>query len=496
MKTVLLLMDTLNRRFLPIYGDKKTVAPNFERLAEKSMRFDQFYCCSMPCMPARREMHTGRPNFMDRGWSPLEGFDSSVIRDLKEAGVYTHMITDHFHYWEVGGYGYLNQYNSFEMLRGQQGDLWKPCPGEVAYPPTYTKRAGTDNFIHDWVNRQEVKSKEDLPCAKVFGLAEDFLEKFHGEDNWFLTVESFSPHEPFFTTEEFLSLYPETEDEQIDKMMDWPDYGRNRLDDKVTAHLRRQYRAMISMADYYLGRILDLFDKHDLWKDTALILYTDHGFLLGEHGYMGKNFTPPYADLTHLPFFMHDPRRPAPGEVVEGLANSLNLAPTLAELFGLPAPKGCGDLPLRVLYEEGKPLHEAVMSGYFGGPVAVTDGRYALFKAPLPEQRGSLYNYTLAPQHMRDYFSSAELAQAEWADYKPYAPLSDESIKVMKVPAYEMDVFFEQKDALYDREKDPGEESPLRDPSKQAELEQALSALFAKYAAPEAFYERFGLKKP
>lgn len=490
MKTVLLLLDTLNRHFLPMYGDEETLAPNFIRLAERSMRWDNFYCCSMPCMPARREMHTGRPNFLERGWSPLEPFDHSLIRDLKAAGVYTHIITDHFHYWETGGCAYLNQYNSYEMLRGQQGDLWLPYVGEPELPDTYTKRKGSDNFKHDWINRQAVRETADLPCAKVFARALDFLEKFQAEDKWFLTIESFSPHEPFFTSEEFLDLYPE---DYSGKLMDWPDYGENTLPPEVTAHVRRQYRAMLSMTDHYLGQILDCFDRYDLWRDTALILYTDHGFMLGEHGLMGKNIMSPYEEITHLPFFLHDPRFDGAGRVMKGLANSLNLAPTLADLFAISAPLGAQDLPLRAYYEEGRNLHEQLMFGYFGGQIGTTDGRYTLFKTPRAEQKGSLYNYTLAPAHMRSYFSAEELAGADLVDFYPQAPVSDKGIKVLKVPAAEGEWYFRQPELLFDLREDPAQNTPLENPAVTARLEQGLRRLFSKYNAPRAFYARFGL---
>ena len=118
-------------------------------------------------MPARRELHTGRPNFLTRSWSPLEPFDESIFRTLQEE-VYTHIITDHFHYLEVGGYGYLNQYDSFEVVRGQQGDLWKPIAGEPDYPDNLAKRAGNNNFIHDWENRKYMQTFETLPSSQVF----------------------------------------------------------------------------------------------------------------------------------------------------------------------------------------------------------------------------------------------------------------------------------------------------------------------------------------
>ena len=72
MKAVLLMFDSLNRRMLPPYGGDWVHAPNFQRLARRTVTFDNCYIGSMPCMPARREFHTGRYNFMHRSWGPLE----------------------------------------------------------------------------------------------------------------------------------------------------------------------------------------------------------------------------------------------------------------------------------------------------------------------------------------------------------------------------------------------------------------------------------------
>ncbi len=78
MKAVVIMYDSLNKRFLTPYGNKWMKTPNFDRLAEKCCRFDNFYVGSLPCMPARRELHTGRLNFLHRGWSPIEPFDESM----------------------------------------------------------------------------------------------------------------------------------------------------------------------------------------------------------------------------------------------------------------------------------------------------------------------------------------------------------------------------------------------------------------------------------
>ena len=92
MRAIMLMFDTLTRNFLPNYGCDFTIMPNFKRLEDKCTTFDEFYGGSMPCMPARRELHTGKYNFLHRGWGPLEPYDVSCIQQLKNNGVYTQII--------------------------------------------------------------------------------------------------------------------------------------------------------------------------------------------------------------------------------------------------------------------------------------------------------------------------------------------------------------------------------------------------------------------
>jgi arylsulfatase A-like enzyme len=66
MKTVFVLFDSLNRKALSCYGGKDIETPNFQRLANRSVVFDNHYVGSLPCMPARRDLHTGRLNFLHR----------------------------------------------------------------------------------------------------------------------------------------------------------------------------------------------------------------------------------------------------------------------------------------------------------------------------------------------------------------------------------------------------------------------------------------------
>ena len=122
MKAVMVMYDSLRLDYLPCYGGKQLHLPNFERLAAHTAIFDNSYVCSMPCMPARRELHTGRPNFLHRSWGPLEPFDDSMPELLKQAGICTHLVSDHQHYWEDGGATYHTRYSSWECIRGQEGE--------------------------------------------------------------------------------------------------------------------------------------------------------------------------------------------------------------------------------------------------------------------------------------------------------------------------------------------------------------------------------------
>ena len=64
----MIMYDSLNRKYLPNYGDSISQMPNFKRLGERCVTFDRFYTGSLPCIPARRELHTGRYNFLHRCW--------------------------------------------------------------------------------------------------------------------------------------------------------------------------------------------------------------------------------------------------------------------------------------------------------------------------------------------------------------------------------------------------------------------------------------------
>ena len=88
MKAVFVLLDSLNRNALESYAENSNIlTPNFKRFQEKCITFDNHYVGSLPCIPARRDLHTGRINFLHRSWGPLEPFDDSFPELMKKNGI-------------------------------------------------------------------------------------------------------------------------------------------------------------------------------------------------------------------------------------------------------------------------------------------------------------------------------------------------------------------------------------------------------------------------
>ncbi|MDQ3813740.1 MAG: sulfatase [Armatimonadota bacterium] len=483
MKAIMVMFDSLNRHMLPPYGCDWVHAPNFQRLAQRTVTFDCAYICSMPCMPARRELHTGRPNFLHRGWGPVEPFDDSMPEILKNNGVYTHLASDHYHYWEDGGATYHNRYSSWEFFRGQEGDPWIGQVADPQIPECIAPRQGI-RWRQDWVNRQSMRREADQPQAKTFAAGLDFIRRNHTADNWFLQIETFDPHEPFFSHRKYKDLYPH---EYKGPRFDWPPYREVRETREQLEHCRYEQAALTSMCDASLGDVLDVMDELDLWKDTLLIVNTDHGFLLGEHDCWAKVWCPWYEELAHLPLFIWDPRCGAHGERRRSLVQTIDLAPTLLDFFGLsPTPDMLGKSLAQTVADD-RPLREAGLFGVFGAQVNVTNGRYVYMRGSAGETNGPLYEYTLMPTRMTTRFTVESLRDIEIAD-----PFSfTKGCRTMKIKGGAWGNPYPT--LLFDLQNDPRQERPLHDTAVEAMMTEHLVRLMKECDAPVEQFERLGV---
>ena len=496
MRAIMVMYDSLNRHYLPNYGCDVAKMPNFIRLGKKSVTFDNSYAASLPCMPARRELHTGRINFLHRGWSPVEPFDDSMPEILKKNGIYSHLVSDHQHYWEDGGATYHTRYQSWELSRGQEGDPWKgslePMEPNYSFGPKLRNERmpfSVENWKHqDAVNRTHMKSKEDFPQAKTFQKGLEFIETNKAYDNWYLQIETFDPHEPFFTPKEYQELYREQGEE--DFSYDWPPYYPVTETDDFVQKVRKKYFALLSMCDDYLGKVLDIMDKYDMWKDTMLIVNTDHGYLLGEHLWWSKSVMPVYNELAHTPLFIWDPRSGIKNERRNALVQTIDLAPTILDYYGLSIPKDMQGHSLTDVIREDKKVREYGVFGFFGSHINITDGRYIYMRAPVSVDNQPLNEYTLMPLLMR-----ARMAPERLKDAKLQEPFSfTKDCPVLKLPIKNADMAqFRYGSKLYDLSNDPEQLHPIDDPNKEVELINEIARIMRENDAPQEQYIRLGI---
>jgi arylsulfatase A-like enzyme len=503
MKVVFVLFDSLNRRSLECYGGTTVRTPNFTRLAQRCVTFDNHYVGSLPCMPARRDMHTGRLSFLHRSWGPLEPFDNSFAEILHKRGVYSHLVSDHYHYWEDGGATYHNRYDTFEFIRGQERDPWKAMvePPWKRFREQYHRVQFSDQRRHKFaqymINREFIRDYADFPSVRCFDAGVEFLDGNRSANDWLLHVETFDPHEPFFAPDRFREGYPARYRGPI---LDWPPYARVTEAPEECEELRANYCATVALCDHELGRMLDYFDRHRMWDDTALIVTTDHGFLLGEHDWWAKILMPCYNEVSHIPLFLHHPKMTDRGGTrCSALTQTIDVAPTLLELFGVDTPPENQGLSLMKTLREARPLRDAMLYGVFGSAVNITDGRYTYFRYPRDLKGADLFQYTLMPAHMKELFSVAELADATLAPPMPFT----KGVPLLKVPATpKSPVYFghgpggqqDTSTVLYDLSSDPAQLVPIEDAAVEARLTETMAALMQAVDAPAESFARLGLR--
>jgi arylsulfatase A-like enzyme len=511
MRGIFVLFDSLNRTALGCYGGTAVMTPNFDRFARRAVTFDKHFVGSLPCMPARRDLHTGRLNFMHRSWGPLEPFDNSFPELMRERGIHTHLITDHLHYFEDGGSTYHTRFRTWDFIRGQEYDPWKAMvqpPVERLKELYSAKHYGFDRLhelseFNAWkrpqsaVNRLFVQLEEDFPGPRCFKSAFEFLDLNRTADDWFLMVECFDPHEPFAAPERFKNQYRTGWNGGI---LDWPYYEKVTDSPEEIAEIRANYAALVAMCDDYFGRLLDYFDEHGLWKDTALILSTDHGFLLSEHDWWGKNLMPYYAEISNIPLIVHHPAHAArAGGRRRALTQTADLMPTFLDLFGIPVPPEVQGHSLVPLLERDREVRPAAIFGMFGGPIGATDGRYTYYLYPEDLYAPGLHEYTLMPMHLHTLFTPAEMRTSQLAgpfDFTKGMPLLkiDALKDARRIPMHDERLFDpEVGTTLYDLERDPQQTRPFRDADLEAGMMSAIADILLAHHAPPEFYTRYNL---
>lgn len=488
MRSLFLVLDTVRRDYLRAYGADWVHTPNLTRLAERGVTFDNHWVGSLPCMPARREFMTGRHNFLYRGWGPIEPFDDILPRALRREHVFSHLLTDHFHYYELGGENYHTGFSTWDFHRGQEHDPWASFVDRLALPEHLGQLSQPN-----WCNRQRMQKEEEFSGPRTIQAAVEWLEvNGRSERDWFLQVELFDPHEPFYCTEEYRALYG---DDWDGPLFDWPDYNTVKESPEAVAHIRKCYAGLLTMTDHWIGKLLDRLDELNLWDDLLLIFTTDHGTMLAEHGYWMKNFMPMYNEIVRIPLIVCLPGGERAGTRCAALTQSIDVMPSLLDYHGAPLPP----------YVQGRSLRRSLegdvrtdgIFGYFGKALNITDGRCVYMRNPINEDGGPLFAYTAMPVgglnhwYPREVYDRVEMGRYFGHTY---------NLPLYKIPAQGQapkslpgEPDYIARHQLFDIEADPLQNAPLEDAALEAHFIERIKAHLAECEAPSEQYERLGL---
>ena len=252
---------------------------------------------------------------------------------------------------------------------------------------------------------------------------------------FFMAVGFLKPHLPFCAPKKFWDLYerasfkaPELRSPpegapkyaptvwgELRQYSDMPESGP--LTDEQARTMIHGYHAAVSFVDAQIGKVVDELERLDLANNTIVVLWGDHGWHLGDHGWWCKHSN--YEQATRIPLIIIAPGVTKPGTHTQSLAESVDLYPTLCELAGLPQPKPPQPLDGKSLVPVlGDPSHatkEAIFHAYPRqrrpeGPIlgrAVRTERYRLVEWKKPGAANEtaefeLYDYQTDPLEMKN----------------------------------------------------------------------------------------------
>ncbi|CAN5898577.1 sulfatase [soil metagenome] len=392
---VVVILDSLRKDHVGAYGNEWIKTPGMDSLAGKSLRFTRSYPESMPTIPARRAIHTGRRTWPFRdyvqprgtsvgayGWRPIPEDQTTLAEILQDAGYQTMLVTDTYHQ-DRPSMNFHRGFDVYDFIRGQENDRYRPrwlCPEEKIR--TTLIGEGEHSIDHKVVqyfaNTCDRRGEEDYFAPQVFTRAGRYLEWMSREPEkpFFMVVDSFDPHEPWDPPEEYVGLY----DEGYDDLEPYaPAYGDSGyLSKRQLERMRALYAGEVTMTDRWLGHFIEKMEELGFMEDTAIVLLGDHGHAFGEHGTVGKLSHALWPELTDVPFLIYHPDGSNVGETSDHYASTHDVAPTVLGLLGIEAPESMDGQDLSVLLDGGEPKPRPYFTVGYHTHVMARDDEFAM----------------------------------------------------------------------------------------------------------------------
>jgi iduronate 2-sulfatase len=345
-------VDDLNNWISPIDNFSNVKTPNFDRLAKMGVTFTNAHVQAPLCGPSRASLMTGlRPSTTGiYGMTP----DNQIRRKGNLATKDITFLPEQFsnHGYHTMGIGKLFHVHAPDSIFHESG-------GRVRGFGPYPKKRFVWNGIGKGIRGTHGRTNTDWGAFPE----NDSLMPDHDSANWaierlereydkpfFLGVGFLRVHVPLYVPQKWFDLYPldkvKTPPYKADDLNDIPPVGMqiNDLPMMPSTEWAKEsgewkkivqaYLACMSYVDYELGRVLDALESSKYTDNTVIVLWSDHGYRLGEKGTFAKHAL--WETATKAPMLFAGPNLPK-GKKIDAPVEMLSIYPTLLELSGLPA---------------------------------------------------------------------------------------------------------------------------------------------------------------
>lgn len=329
------------------YGNSVIRTPNIDRLAASGIRLNSMFSQFPLCGPSRSCFTTGQypqAHGVHFNGVPLRPHTPRLPRALRASGYTTAhvgMFNIEPRQGDVHGYDiFRHQENEYAKWAAERGvtDTY-PYGGEPR-PNGYYGRVDYPAEVHaaNWVAETSIEVLEQISRRPFY-----------------LEINERYPHLPYVAPAPYDTMY------SPDEVPIAPSVSRDRDDFRAIQEMHAVYYGMISLVDDAFGRVLDAVERLGLLDNTVIVFTTDHGDMIGHHDLWSKWAL--YDDDARLPFIIRYPGQVAQGTAIDGLAEQIDMAPTLLGLAGAPVPRGMQGASLLPLLEGRSDGKDAVF-GY------------------------------------------------------------------------------------------------------------------------------------
>jgi arylsulfatase A-like enzyme len=227
-------------------------------------------------------------------------------------------------------------------------------------------------------NMHDRTREEDYFNARVFIEAARWLEQNRDADRFFLTVESFDPHEPWFVPEHYRRMYDDSDGpEQV--LSGYSDTSE--LPPELLRRTQANYSGLVTMCDRWFGHFHEAMKQLGLLDDTLLIVTSDHGHSIGDKRYLGKRGYPADPSVFDVPLLVRHPAGRGAGQRTGIFMQHHDLSAEILRIAGVEPPEPIDGVPFFEQALAGEEIRDHATVGWGAGVTVVTQRWFLNCKA-------------------------------------------------------------------------------------------------------------------